>query len=93
MKRSGRDEPVWIVIHKCMETTLGISLFSYLYLKLAKMLCLSYYLLCFLFNKIREEKGRTGSAWKCGWEREGKLVGGVTPTMYTYMNKCKNNKK
>jgi hypothetical protein len=27
------------------------------------MLCLSHYLLCFLFNKI-EEEGRTGSAWK-----------------------------
>jgi hypothetical protein len=45
-----------------MEATLRISLYSYLYLKLAKMLCLSYYLLCFLFNKIREPKGQTGSA-------------------------------
>jgi hypothetical protein len=35
------------------------------------MLCLSYYLLCFLFNKIREE-GRIGSAWKQGgWSGEG----------------------
>jgi hypothetical protein len=25
VKRSGRDEPMWVVIHKCMETTLGIS--------------------------------------------------------------------
>jgi hypothetical protein len=25
------------------------------------MLCLSYYLLCFVFNNIREEEGRTGS--------------------------------
>jgi hypothetical protein len=56
VKRSGRDEPVWIVKHKCKETR--ISLHSYLYLKLAKMLCLSYYLFCFLFNKIGEE-GRT----------------------------------
>jgi hypothetical protein len=37
VKRCGRDEPVWIVIHLCMETTQGISLYSYLYLKLAKM--------------------------------------------------------
>jgi hypothetical protein len=44
---------------------LGISLYSYLYPKLAKMIHLSYYLLGFLFNKIREE-GRTGSAWKRG---------------------------
>jgi hypothetical protein len=63
-KRSDRDNPMWVAIHKCMEPMLGISLYSYLYLKLAKMLCLSYYLLCFLFNKIRKEEGRTGSAWK-----------------------------
>jgi hypothetical protein len=62
VKGSGRDEPMWIAIHKCMEAMLGISLYSYLYPKLAKMLCLSYYLLSFLFNKIREE-GRTSSAW------------------------------
>jgi hypothetical protein len=43
VKRSGRDEPMWVAIHKCMEAMLGISLSSYLYLKLAKMLCLSYY--------------------------------------------------
>jgi hypothetical protein len=30
------------------------------------MLCLSYYLLCFLFNKIGKEEGRIGSAWKRG---------------------------
>jgi hypothetical protein len=45
-----------------MEAMLGISLDSYLYLKLAKTLYLSYYLLCFLFNKIREQEGGTGSA-------------------------------
>jgi hypothetical protein len=42
-----------------MEATLGISLYSYLYLKLAKTLCLSYYILSFLFNKIGEQEGRT----------------------------------
>jgi hypothetical protein len=35
------------------------------------MLCLSYYCLCLLFNKIRE-KGRTGSAWKQGGVGRGK---------------------
>jgi hypothetical protein len=34
VKRSGRDESIQVVIHMCMETMLGISL----YLKLAKML-------------------------------------------------------
>jgi hypothetical protein len=63
VKRSGRDESFQIVIHMCMEAMLGISLYSYPYLKLAKMLCLSYYCLCLLFNKIGE-KGRTCFAWK-----------------------------
>jgi hypothetical protein len=74
-KRLGRNEPMWVVIYKYMEATLGISLYSYLYPKLAKMICLSYYLLCFLFNKIREED-KIGSAWKQG-------VGGSTNNVYT----------
>jgi hypothetical protein len=63
VNRSARDEPRWVIIHKYMEAMLGMSLYSYCYLKLAKMLCLSYYLLCFLFNII-EEEGGIGSAWK-----------------------------
>jgi hypothetical protein len=56
MKRTGRDEPMWIVIYICMVTTLGIPLYSYLYLKLAKML--SFLLsLIFLFNKNWRTKG------------------------------------
>jgi hypothetical protein len=65
-KRSGRDELMWVVTHMCMEATLGIFLYSYPYLKLAKTLCLPYYLSCFLFNNIGEQEGRTGSAWKQG---------------------------
>jgi hypothetical protein len=55
-----------------METMQGISLYSYPYLKLAKTLCLTYYHLHLLFNKI-EKEDRIGSAWKRGeWgEREG----------------------
>jgi hypothetical protein len=80
VKRSGRDEPMWAAIHKCMEATLGLSLYSYLYLKLAKPLRLSYYLLCYLFNKIGEETG-TGSAQKQGrWGRGG---GGGPNNVYT----------
>jgi hypothetical protein len=89
VKRSGRDEPMWIAILKCMEAMLGICLYSYLYLKLAKLLCLYYYLLCFLFNIIAE--GRTGSAWKPGeWEGEGRGGGAeeeMVQTMYAHMNK------
>jgi hypothetical protein len=74
-----------------MEATLGISLQSYLCPKLATTICLSFYLLCFLFNKIREE-GRTGSAWKQGsWGGEGD-EGKVAQTVYIHVSKCKNNK-
>jgi hypothetical protein len=83
VKRPGRDEPMCVVIQMCMEAMLGISLYSFLYLKLAKMLCLSYYLLCFLFIKIREEGG-TDSTQK--WGERGQ-------TMYTHVSKCKNDKK
>jgi hypothetical protein len=62
-----------------MEAMIGISLYSYLCLKLATMLCLSYYLLCFLFNRIVED-GRTGSSWKQGMGEE------MAQTMYAYMN-------
>jgi hypothetical protein len=32
VNKSDRDEPMWVVIHKCMEAMLGISLYSYPYL-------------------------------------------------------------
>jgi hypothetical protein len=69
LKRSGRDEPMWVEMHMYMVAMLGISLNSYLYLKLAKMLGFSYYF-CFLFNKIGEE-GRTGYAQYWGACRGG----------------------
>jgi hypothetical protein len=51
------------------------------------MICLSYYLLCFLFNKIRE-MGGTGSAWK-----QGVCGGAVAETVYTHVNKCTKDKR
>jgi hypothetical protein len=95
VKRSGRDESIQVVMHMCMEAMLRIFLYSYLYLKLAKMLCLSDYHLCLLFNKIGEE-GRTGSAWKWGgWGGRGRRGGRreMAQTMYAHMNKWINNKK
>jgi hypothetical protein len=62
VKRSGKDEPMWVAMYKCMEATLGISLYRYLFFKLAKMICLSSYLLCYLFNKNREEEGGEGGS-------------------------------
>jgi hypothetical protein len=39
-----------------MEITQGISLYSYLHLKLAKTLCFSFYLLCFSSTKLEKKK-------------------------------------
>jgi hypothetical protein len=78
VKRTGRDEPVGVVI--CMETTQRNSLCSYLYLKLAKKSHFSFYLLCSFFYKIGEQEGGSGSAWVGGglapvggrrWPRKG----------------------
>jgi hypothetical protein len=54
-KRSGRDEPMWVAIHKCMEATLETSLYSYLYPKLAKTLCL---IISYVFSSTKSEKKR-----------------------------------
>jgi hypothetical protein len=69
-----------------METTLGISLYSCLYLKVAKT---RVFLLCFmLFPSTKSETKRAeqvlpGSCW----------VGGVgVQIMYTHVSKCKNDK-
>jgi hypothetical protein len=58
VKRSGRDEPTWVIIHMCMEATLGLSLYSYLYHKLAKMLCLSN--ISYVFSSTISENKRAG---------------------------------
>jgi hypothetical protein len=55
------------------------------------MLCLSYYLLCILFNKIGDQEVEqdlpgSGCVWGHGrWEE-------VAPTMYTHVSKYKNDK-
>jgi hypothetical protein len=93
VKRSGRDEPGWVVMYICMETTQGFSLYSHLYLRLAKMSCFSYYLLCLLFYKIGEQEDRT---WKgeSGGRRGGDGCAGeeVAQIIYTHVSKCKNDK-
>jgi hypothetical protein len=73
VKSSCRNESIWVLIHLCMEAMLGISLYSYPYVKLAKTLCLSYYCLCLLFNKIEEEgRDQVLPGSKRGWgERMG----------------------
>jgi hypothetical protein len=52
VKRSGRDEPMWIVTHKCTETMLEISL----YLKLEKTLC--FLVIFYVFSSTKLENKR-----------------------------------
>jgi hypothetical protein len=75
----GIEEPMWVSIHVFMDTTLGISLYSYLYLKLAK----HHVFLIFFSKKLENKKVEqvlTGS-------RESKRE--VAQTMYTHVSKCK----
>jgi hypothetical protein len=86
VKRSGRDEPIWVVIHMCMEAMLGISLNSNLYLNLAKMLC--FFIIAYVFSSTKLKKaeqvlsGSEGGRGR-GWGAEGEM----DQKMYAHMNK------
>jgi Zn-finger protein len=71
--KSYRNDQMWASKHKYMVAMLGISPCSYPCLKLAKMICLSYYLLYFIFNKIEGEWNRFSLKAEM-WECSGKLV-------------------
>jgi hypothetical protein len=58
-KRSDREEPMWVVIHKCMEAMLRISLYSYFYLKLAKNNV--FLVICYVFSATKSENKRARS--------------------------------
>jgi hypothetical protein len=89
VKRSGRDELMWVSIHKCMEAMLGICLYSYLYLKLAKMLCLFLLSPMFSLQQNLRTRGWYRFCPEAGWGgRWGKRIGEVAQTMYTPVNKC-----
>jgi hypothetical protein len=77
-EESGRDEPMWVVIHMCMETMLGISLYSCPYLKLAKMPCFSF--LCFFLLQNWRTRGQN---WFC-LEAGGQGGEGGSNSVYTY---------
>jgi hypothetical protein len=60
---------MWVAIHKCMEATLGISLYSYLYFKLAKCyVCLISYVFSSTKLEKRAEQVLPGS-WGVSGER------------------------
>jgi hypothetical protein len=90
VKRSGRDEPVWVSIHMCMEAMLGISLYSYLYLKIAK--CYVILAISYIFSSTKSVNKRTEQVLPgsrvVGKGRKGR---GAAHTMYTHVSKCKDN--
>jgi hypothetical protein len=53
MKKIKGDEPVGVRVHKYMEISQGISLYSYLYFKQAKM-----YFFFFSFSSTKSENRR-----------------------------------
>jgi hypothetical protein len=46
VKRCGRGEPIWVVIHMCMEAMLEIFLYIYFYLTLAKTI---FFIISYVF--------------------------------------------
>jgi hypothetical protein len=86
VKISGRDEPMWVAIHMCIEATLGISLYSSLSQTSKKALS---FLLSLMFslqqNQITRGDHGTGSPWKQGRGRRWLK-------QCTHVSKCKNNK-
>jgi hypothetical protein len=64
-EEDGRDEPIRVVIHICMKTTQE-SPYVAIYLKLAKLPCFSYYLLCFFLLQNWRIRGQNRIR---GWGR------------------------
>jgi hypothetical protein len=98
MKKIREDKQIGVKIHPYMEISQRNSLYSYLYLKQAKMSCFSFYLFLFSPTKIGEQRGGTsstqrrglaalegGSIGKMGWE------GKRCSKMCKHASKCKND--
>jgi hypothetical protein len=70
VKRTGRDEPVWVVMHICMEIVQRNSLCSYLYLEVAK-LHVSHFIF-YVFSSTKLENRRAEQVLQGGasyWDR------------------------
>jgi uncharacterized membrane protein len=71
---------MWVAIHKCMEAPLGISLYSYLYLELAKTYV--FFIISYVFSSTKSENKKAeqvlpGSG---GGRGEGGVVAQTTCT-------------
>jgi hypothetical protein len=86
---------MWISIHKYMKTTLGISLYSYLYLKLQKHYV--FLIISHVFSSTKSEKRVEqvlyGSrVWGLRGRQRNLRKGEVVLTTYIQVSKCKNDK-
>jgi hypothetical protein len=75
---------MWAAIHKCIEAMLGISLYSYSYLKLTKMLV--FLIISYVFSSTKSENKRSKQILPKS------VVGGRWPKQYIHLSKCKNDK-
>jgi hypothetical protein len=78
---------MWVAIHKCMEATLGNSLYSYFHLNLAKTLFFLLSLMFFSSTKLENKRAEqvlpgSGEVWR----------GEVAQITYTHIRKWKNDK-
>jgi hypothetical protein len=87
VKRSGRDEPMSVEIHMCMETTQGISLYSYLYLKLINHYFSLIIFYVFSSTKLKNKKTEQVLPRSKRWG-----MGEVAQIMHTCVSKCRNDK-
>jgi hypothetical protein len=55
-KRSGRHKPMWVATHMHVEAMIGISLYSYLYLKLAKLYVFLIVFYVFSSTKLKNKR-------------------------------------
>jgi hypothetical protein len=79
VKRSGKDEPVWVVIHMCMEATLGISLYRYFYLNWQK--CSVFLIISYVFSSTKSENKKVEQVLP------GSGAGERCPIIYTHVSK------
>jgi hypothetical protein len=86
MNRSGGDEPIRVVIHMRLEAMIGISLYSCLYFKLAKMLCFFILFLVFPSTKLenRAEQVLPGAGCVGVGKRFRGRQRGAPNNVYTY---------
>jgi hypothetical protein len=71
---------MWVATHKCMEATLGISLYTCLYPKLAKTLC--FLIISYVFFSTKLENKRAEQVLPGNW---GVEVTGKRPKQYIHM--------